>query len=550
VLPFENLGAPQDAYFAAGMTDEIMSRLANLQGLAVISRTTAIGYDRKGKTIPQIGADLGIDFVLEGTVRWDRSGGGEGRVRIAPQLILVADDTPVWGERYDRVMSDALTIQSEVAQNVVIAMGLKLAPREKAALKTASTSDMEAYDLYLRGLEMIRRGQTRQNLEEAVRLFRAATDRDRRFAQALAQLAQTHLKIYFLHLDRSREHVDSAKQVVDRLAALGPDLAETHIARAYYFYWGLLDYPRALEEFKAVLALQPSNGDLTFGIAAILRRQGRWEEAAEQQIKLLEIDPRSPEALFEYGLTCLLLRRYVEADRAYGLSASLNRQFGNPWGFRVWTQVLWRGDVEKADSILSEAGQVVGLQDEAARVAWASFRVALIRRNFQGALRHLERETPEALTNQFFYLPVDLLRGEAHALSGQRDLAGHSFEAARRRLEELISKEPDDSRYYSALGIACAGLGLRKEALRAANRGVELMPTSKDAWRSLHRLEDLALVHAMLGQQNEAIEVLDDLLSRAGYPLSVPVLRLDPLWDPLRSSPRFEALVTKYGNKP
>ena len=549
VLPFENLGSPHDAYFAAGMTEEIMSRLANLHGLAVISRTTATGYDRKGKTISQIGADLGVDFVLEGTVRSDRSAGGEGRVRIAPQLILVADDTPVWADRYDRVMADALAIQSEVADNVVRAMGVTLAPREQAALKTASTKDPEAYDLYLRGLEMVKRGRTPQNLGEAVRLFRAATDRDPRFAQALAQLAQNDLEIYFRHYDRSQEHVDLAKQVVDRLEALGPDLAETHIARASYLYWGVLDYQRALEEFKVSLVLQPSNGDVIYGIAAILRRQGRWEEAAEQQVKLLEIDPRSPEALFAYGQTCLLLSRYAEADRALALAVSLNPRFGNAWGFRILTPLLWRGDVEKARSMLSEAGQVVGLQDESGRVAWASFRSALLQRDFQGALRHLEAERREALSNQFFHYPVDLLRGEAYALSGQHDRASRSFAAARRRLEELISKEPDDSRYYSALGIACAGLGLREEALRAANRGVELMPTSTDAWRSLYRLEDLALAHAMLGQQDEAIEVLDGLLSRAGYPLSVHVLRLDPLWDPLRSSPRFEALLAKYGDK-
>jgi tetratricopeptide (TPR) repeat protein len=286
-----------------------------------------------------------------------------------------------------------------------------------------------------------------------------------------------------------------------------------------------------------------------YGIAAILRRQGRWQEATEQQAKLLEIDPRNPEALFAYGQTCMLLRRYAEADRALGLSASLSPQFGNAWGFRVWNAVLWTGDVEKAHSILTEAGQVVGLQDEAARVAWASFRVALIRRDFQGALRQLEGRAPAALANQFFYLPVDLLRAEAQALSGRRDLASLSFETARRRLEERISREPDDSRYQGALGIACAGLGLRKEALGAATRGAALTPVAKDAWRSLQRLEDLALVHAMLGEQNEAIEVLDDLLARAGDPLSVHVLRLDPRWDSLRSSPRFEALLVKYGDK-
>jgi eukaryotic-like serine/threonine-protein kinase len=548
VLPFENLGAPQDAYFAAGMTEEIISRLANLHGLAVISRTTAIGYDRKGKTIPEIGADLGVDFVLEGTVRCERAAGRESRVRITPQLIQVADDTHVWADRYDRVMADIFAIQSEVAENVVRAMGLKLVPREKTALKTVSTNDMEAYDLYLRGLEMANRGRTQPNVEGALRMFQAAVDRDPRFLQALAQLVKTHLAIYFLYYDRSRERVDRAKDLVDRLAALGPDLAETHIARGYYNYFGLLDYPRALEEFKAALALQPSSSDAHQGIAFILRRQGQWEEAAEEMIKWLELDPRSPATLSQYGQTCVFLRRYAEADRVFALSASFNPQFGALWGMRGWVQVLWRGDAEKAQSLLSEAGAVPGLQDELNFVAYSYYQVGLVQRDFRGVIRRLDAEKREALSNQFYFFPIDLLRGQAQALSGQRDLAARSFKAARHRLEELISKESDDSRYPSALGIACAGLGLREEALRAANRGVELMPTTKDAWRALWRMEDLALVHAMLGQQSEAIERLDFLLSRTGE-ISAHVLRLDPRWDPLRKNPKFEALLAKYEPK-
>ena len=168
------------------MTEEITSRLGNLQGLAVISRTTAIGYDRKGKTITQIGADLGIDFVLEGTVLCDRASGPESRMRITLRLIHVANDTRLWGNRNDRVIQDIFAIQSEVAENVVIAMGVQLLPREKSALKTASTNDIEAYALYLRGLEITRRGENRENYEGAIRMFQAAVDRDPRFAQALA----------------------------------------------------------------------------------------------------------------------------------------------------------------------------------------------------------------------------------------------------------------------------------------------------------------------------------------------------------------------------
>jgi tetratricopeptide (TPR) repeat protein len=379
-------------------------------------------------------------------------------------------------------------------------------------------------------------------------MFQAAVDRDPRFPQALAQLARAHLRPYFLFLDRSREHVDRAKDAVDRLAALGPHLAEAHTARAYYLYWGLLDYPRALEEFKAARVLQPSSSDVLQGIAFILRRQGRWEEAAEEMIKWLELDPRSPNALYQYGQTCMILRRYPEADRVLSLTASFNAQLGEAWGYRAWIQVLWRGDVEKARSILSEAGQVVGLDDDQAFVAYSSFQVALIRRDFLGALRRLEGETREAFSNQWYFLPVDLLRGKVLALSGQHDLANRSFGAARRRLEELVSRQPDDSRYHGALGIACAGLGLREEALRAANRGVELMPLATDVWRALWRRHDLALVETMVGQQNEAIDQLGFLLSHTGE-ISTHVLRLDPRWEPLSSNPRFQALLVKYAVK-
>jgi len=225
VLPFENLGDPQDAYFADGMTDEIINRLANLQGLAVISRTTVMGYDRKGKTIKQIGTDLSVDFVLEGTIRWQRGAGPESRVRITPELIRVADDTHLWSGHYDRVMADIFAMQSEVAENVVQSMGMKLVPREKTALAAASTNNMEAYDFYLRGLELAGRSVEAKDQEPALRMFQAAVDRDPRFTLALAQLAKAHLSLYF-YIDRLRvppdkTHVESARKVIESLSNIG-----------------------------------------------------------------------------------------------------------------------------------------------------------------------------------------------------------------------------------------------------------------------------------------------------------------------------------------
>jgi TolB-like protein/Tfp pilus assembly protein PilF len=548
VLPFENLGKPEDLYFAAGMTEEIISRLTTLRGVKVISRTTAVGYDRKGKSIAQIGAELAVDFVLEGTVRWERGQGRESRVRITPQLIQVADDTHLWGERYDRVLADVFEIQSEVAENVVRAMGVQLLPREKTALQTASTTDMEAYDLYLRGLELARRSQNRQDQEGAIRLFQAAVEKDPRFAPALGQLAKAHLYISFMHDDRSVAHVGGAKDALARLVALGPDLAETHVALAYDAYWRRLDYPSALQEFRAALVLQPSSTDVIQGIGSILRRQGQWSEAAEYMARWLELDPRSADALSNNGTTDLLLRRYAEADRMLSLGTSVNPQFGKMWARRAWVQVLWRGDVQKARSILSEGAQVDGLVDEETYFAWAWYRVALAAQDLDGALQMLESERLDAFSNQWTYRPVELLRAEVHALSGRTDEARRWFEAARRRLHTLASGAPEDARYQSALGIALAGLDRRDEALRAAHRGVELMPISKDAWRGPWRVEDLALVHSMLGQEDEAIARLEHLLASTGE-ASTHVLRLDPVWDPLRTNPRFRALLARHADK-
>jgi tetratricopeptide (TPR) repeat protein len=367
-------------------------------------------------------------------VSWDRGTGRDSRVRIAPALTQVADDTQIWADQYDRVATDIFAIQSEVAESAVRAMGVKLVPRERAALRAVSTNDTEAYGFYLRGLEFADHSQSKEDQEGALRMFQAAVDRDTRFTQALARLARTHASMYFYYFDRSQERVDKAKDALDRLAALGPDLPETHIARGYYYYWALGDYPRALEEFKAALSLQPSNAEVLEGVSYVLRRQGRWQESAEQSAKWLEIDPRSPIALTQHGLTCVLLRRYAEADRVFALSLSLNPQSGFYWAWRALISLLWRGDVEKARSFLSQAHQVPLLNDAQHRLAHSAFRIALIRRD-QGALRLLDGEKREAFSNQWSYLPIENLRGEAHRLSGENDRARISFEASRRRLQ-------------------------------------------------------------------------------------------------------------------
>jgi TolB-like protein/tetratricopeptide (TPR) repeat protein len=545
VLPFENLGAPEDAYFASGMAEEITSRLANVQGLGVISRTSAVGYNRKGKTVKQIGIDLGVDYVLEGSVRWERGSGRESRVRITPQLIRVADDTHVWSDRYERVLADVFAIQSEVAESAVMAMGVTLLPRERTALNEVSTKDLEAYDLYLRGRELWSRGSVRGDIEGALRAYQAAIERDPRFAQALAGMAEANLLMYWEYYDRSQERIARAKEAAERAVELRPDLAESHCALGSYYYRGALDYPQALAEFATALRIKPNSTMALEGTGLVLRRQGRWAEAADKLKMAADLDPRSAARAFDVGLSSVLARRYADGDRKLARAVTLNPQWAEAYAERSWMQLLWLGDADKAQAILDETSRVSGFTDDAGYLAEVQFLVALARRDYQGELRRLQAEKRGAINSQDMYSPISLLRAQVHELAGQHDLARRSFEAARAELEQRIRQDPEDHRFRSSLGIAYAGLDRREEAVREAKLGCDLMPASKDALLAILRVEYLAVVYAMVGRTVEAIATLDDLLSRSGW-YTPHALRLDPRWDPLRGDPRFQALINKY----
>ena len=549
VLPFENLGPAEDAYFASGMAEEITSRLANVRGLGVISRTTAMEYNRKGKTIRQIGADLGVDYVLEGSVRWMHAPGQESRVRITPQLIRVADDTHIWADRYERVLADIFTIQSEVAESAVKAMGVTILPQEQTALKEISTNDLEAYDLYLRGQEFYRSSYDRQDLEASVKLYQAAVDRDPRFAHAFAGLARNHLLAYWMSDVWNPERLARGKEAAERAIELRPDLAESHDAMGWYAYLGRLDYPRALSEFAAALRIQPSNSDALYATGLVLRRQGRWSDSIEALRKALELDPKNAPLLQNIAETCVLDRRYAEADRAYGSAIALSPQWGDLYEGRSRIRIRWHGDIAGAQAVADEAGRVPGLRDQAGWLSWLAIELALYRRDYPAALQQLETAPRSPMDSQMRYWPFSLRRGLVLSAVGQKDLARRSFEAARLELAEKAAQRTDDDRFHGALGLACAGLGLSVEAVREAKRGCELMPASKDALRAPQRVMDLAMVYTMVGQPAEAIACLNELLSSSGVRTS-HCLRLEPWWDPLRSDPRFQALVKKYEVKP
>ncbi len=549
VFPFENLGAPEDAYFASGMTEEITSRLANVRSLSVISRTTATQYDRKGKTVEQIGNDLGVGYVLEGSVRWDRSGGGPGRVRITPQLIRVSDDTHLWTDRYDRQLADIFAIQGDVADGVVRALNLTLASTESTALRRVPTRDLPAYDLYLRALDLEKLGGRQSNIAGQISLAGAAVERDRDFAEALALLARARLWNYFVYYDRRESEVERARVEAERAVALRPDSAETHLALGMYHYHGRLDYEAALAEFAKALELQPNEAGIHEAVAAVKRRQGKMEEAEAEYQKALSQDPRNATVILNLGVNELLLRKYPEAIRNLAIFTSQDPKDAEGYTDQAWAHLLWHGDVAAAELVLQTAAERSDVEDPEGMQDYFGVITALVARDWKKAVQTIDRPGPSLLSGlQFRFLPRSLVRGQVFSCMGRRKDAQESYEEARRILAAKISETPEDARLHSSLGITLAGVGQPEGAVREGERGVELMPPARDALRGIVRVEDLALIYTMVGNQEAALQQLDFLLSHPSW-TSVPLFRLDPRWDPLRKNPKFEALLAKYDVK-
>jgi serine/threonine protein kinase/tetratricopeptide (TPR) repeat protein len=550
VLPFENLGEPEDGYFAAGVTDEITSRLAGVRTLAVISRTTATQYDRKGKTVEQIGKDLGVGYVLEGSVRWDKSGGGHGRVRVTPQLVRVADDTHLWADRYDRQLADIFAIQGEVADGVVKALNLTLAPVESSALRKVPTRDLEAYDLYLRALALERRAWGPQSIGPEIELTTKAVARDPRFAEALALLAMQRIYLHFSYTGRDASELERARIEAERAVALSPNSAETHIALGLFHYQGRADYEAALDQFRKAMDLRPNDAFARYWVGMVRRRQGRTSDAEAELVRAVESDPQNARLLADLGETQLLLRKYADAIRTFEASHRYE-ETDYPDAYKAWAYVQWTGDTAAATRELKRStwgtsgGAPYGSEE------FILVRTALVARDWPGALRAIDGSRLEVVSMelQFQYVPLPLLRAEVLFCMRRPDAATESYEEARRILAASIAAAPDDERLHSALGLALAGLGRADEAIREGERGVELMPSSRDQYKWTYRAEDLARIHTILGDPGAAVRQLDLLLSQPSM-LSATLLRLDPRWDPLRKSLKFQALLKKYEVKP
>lgn len=535
VLPFQNLGPPDDEYFADGITDAITARLAGMGGLGVISRTSAVLYKNTNKSPQQIGEELGVQYILEGTVQRERPSDPTSRVRIIPQLIDVSDNTHLWAETYDDDMSEVFRLQSDIAGRVAQALNVVLVASETPAETARPTENLEAYEYFLRGNAHVRRHLDREEALNAAQMYQRAAELDPQFAEAHAALAKARV---WLTWNFGFGEVASAKDALDRALELAPDAIATHEAFGWYYYYGSRDYTAALKHFELVRSREPNNVDALSRIGFIQRHLGKWDEAVEAIAQAIELDPQSAALLTSQGQTYLRLRRYGEAERHFDRAIALAPNVAVPYVAQARLYLLRDGNIAKVQELFQES------RGSVERAAWvlgtddgSDFTRSVLANKRVDALQLSELGASGIDTIGYLFGHALLVRRD-----GRRALSRVYYDSARTVLEARLQRNPEADNIHSLLGYAYAGLGREEEAIREGRRAVNLRPVSKDAFNGPRPRERLARVYVLVRKYDAAIDELEYLLSIPSL-TSVPGLRLDPAWDPLRKYPRFQALV-------
>ncbi len=539
VLPFENLGLPDDEYFADGITEEITTSLSGLSGLGIISRTSSMQYKGTTKSLRQIGKELKVDYILEGTIRWEKSG-SESRVRINPQLIRVADDSHVWANRFDAVLTDVFQVQATIARQVASALDVTLLQSEQERLERPDQVDSRAYDYYLRGKQYFSVARHQQNQTRlAEKMFLKAIELAPRFAMAFAELGVLYTETYWDRTDPNARLLDSAKIMIDMAMRLAPGSAEAHEALGWYYYHGLRDFPRALNEFERVLELQPNNSMALASTAWVKRRQGKWQEAIAGLELVNKLDPLDPWYKYELGITYHYCHRYQDGIAQY--DEALNLQPTHKWAYilKSWALVNLTGETRDARAVLDAGRTCNGRWPE---LTWLEVYYDLCDGKYDHALSLLtapgEVLAPEYPDTSDYYS----LRGAAYSLMGQPDMAKVYLDSARVRRESLVNAAPNSAPLLSGLAYTYASLGQTDKAVQTAKQAVRLVPISEDALDGPNFIRTLAMVYALGGQPERAIEQIDYLLSIPSN-LSANSLRLLPEFATLRGNAQFQKVL-------
>jgi TolB-like protein/Flp pilus assembly protein TadD len=531
VLPFENLGSAEQEYFADGLTDEVSTKLSGLSGLAVIAHSSAMHYKKSTKSIQEIGAELGVGYLLEGTIRWEESDSSNHkttRLRVNPRLIKVMDGTQVWSQSLEGTISGIFKIQSDIAQEVAAALNVVLLQHEGELVQSKPTENPVAYDYYIRGNDYVAPAFSPVNLENAIKMYEKAIEADPKFALAYARLGRFHTVVYFFGIDRSNERLRKAKDAIDKAFELHPDLAEAHIAYGYYFKNCFWDLDHAIEEFTLARNTQPNDADLLHGLGICFYFKKNFEEGIKVLERAVELDPRSAQYITTLGNSCYIMGKFPEGKKY--LDKLISYFPDNPDGYYSEEQMylFQEGKTENARKILGQLPEKL----KTSGYEYELSNLDVMDRKYESAMKRITASIKEDTVN--YYSTAAYIAFLQKQVSLQ-----HSFADSAITILQRQGPSPNDTNSYRLnLSLSYALAGRKNEAVRE--------------YKKVHAFEyeqviyniTIAKIELILGDDEGAIDLLKLIMDPPKY-LSVPLIQLDPLWDPLRNNPRFQKLIAE-----
>jgi TolB-like protein len=544
VLPFQNLSDDQgNAYFADGIQDDILTNLSKIGELKVISRTSVMSYRGKTANVREIGKQLGVSNILEGSVR--RSG---NKVRVNVQLIDANSDEHIWASDYDRDVTDVFAIQTDLAQKITDALQAKLSPAEKSRIERKPTENGEAYLAFVQAHNLQNAMEEIGKLKQSEQLYARAIQLDPTFALAMARYSQ--LESWIVHIfERTPERREKARSLAQQALQLQPDLPEAHLAMGFSLYYGDNEFEAALKEFEIAQRGLPNEAEIYLALGAIQRRLGKWSESTASLEKAASLNPKDGWVFQQLALNYQMLRDFDSANKTIDRGLKVNPDGLGLWEVKSKLAIAEKGDLSVSEQAFQAVKSIPMNDDAKLKITGARADVFLLERKYAEGLREAESLSddllapiPAALCGKYYL--IGFARKALHDEAGART----AFLQAKELLEAPLKQSPDSPDLRIQLAKILAYLGEKDAALSEARRAAEILPESKDAFGGPEITGGVAEVYGILGENGRAIELLDGLLGRPSH-LTVSILKLSPVWDPLRSDPRFQALIDKYSAK-
>jgi len=544
VLPFENLSdEKENAYFADGIQDDVLTNLSKISDLRVISRTSVMQYRGRPTNLREIGKALGVSNILEGSVR--RSG---NKVRVNVQLIDANTDEHVWANDYDGDVTDVFAIQTDLAQKIANELRAKLSPSEKERMERKPTENGEAYLAFVQAHDLSCAMEDLTKLKQSEQLYQRAIELDPNFALALARYSQLESWMPRTH-DASSDHREKARTLAERALQLQPDLPEAHLALGFSYYYGDNNYEAALKEFEIAQRALPNESEVYLAIGAIQRRQGKWAESTANLEKAASLNPKDTWPLHNLALNYQVLRNFNAANKTIDRALQINPQGIGLWEIKVKLAIAEKGDFSVYEQAMEKGKSFRMSNEERLQIIGSQVNLLLLQRKYDQLLQLGEKfpddsfaAVPGALGMKYFAI------GIAQKGLGDDTAARTALVTAKNILEEQLKQKPDDPDLHVGFAKILAWLGEKDAAIAEAQRAMDLRPESKDAFQGPEITEQVAQVYTILGDNARAIELLDGLLSRPSE-VTLHALKINPAWDPIRNDPAFQALFAKYAGK-